>query len=125
VPLPVISLIGRNVPSCGGGYLRYLPYTFTRIAFSRIIKKRPVIVYLHPYEIDNEPYPDFFYNARKSAPVSKKLPMMLYRLGKSSVPGKLDRLLRDYHFIPLIEIIKDYENHNAVSEKYFDPRHGF
>lgn len=65
VPLSVINILGRKLPVCGGGYLRYLPVTFTKYAFSSISKNYPVIVYLHPYELDKNKYPDYFYAARK------------------------------------------------------------
>ena len=41
VPLSVIQVFGKNIPACGGGYLRYLPYSFTDRAMRKIGKERP------------------------------------------------------------------------------------
>ena len=114
VPLPVINLLGNPVPACGGGYLRYFPLGFTKWAFSSIVRNRPVIMYLHPYELDTTNYPDFFYEARKTLKIRKALPLLIYRLGKGTVKGKLDSLLRKHKFIPLTEIIGCLENENAI-----------
>lgn len=43
-----------NLPIAGGGYFRILPYGWTRWGISRVnrLEERPVIFYLHPWEID-------------------------------------------------------------------------
>lgn len=113
-PLPVVSIMGHPFPVCGGGYLRYFPLNLTYWAFSSIVKDRPVIVYLHPYELDTTRYPDFFYSARKTLNIRKSLPLMIYRFKKGTVKDKLDSILHKYKFIPLIEIIKTLETENAI-----------
>ncbi len=114
VPLPVASMMGLSFPVCGGGYLRYFPKEFTNWAFSSIAKDRPVIVYLHPYEIDTARYPDFFYEARKTLSIRKSLPLMIYRFKKGTVKEKLDAILLKYKFTPLIEIIETMEAENSM-----------
>jgi polysaccharide deacetylase family protein (PEP-CTERM system associated) len=118
VPLSVIKIFGKLTPACGGGYLRHLPYIFTKKAFLSIQKRRPVIVYLHPYEIDKEKYPDFFYKARSSASFRKKLPLMFYRLGKNGLETKLDHLLKEFQFKPIIEIIDNLEINGDIPNKH-------
>ncbi|MBE0652829.1 MAG: polysaccharide deacetylase family protein, partial [Bacteroidales bacterium] len=39
-PLSVVNILGREFPSCGGGYLRAFPYFFTDLAFRQIMKQR-------------------------------------------------------------------------------------
>lgn len=53
-PPSTYRLFGQNVPIAGGGYLRLFPLQITRTAMRRINEneKKPVIVYLHPWEID-------------------------------------------------------------------------
>ena len=53
-PPSTYRLFGQNVPIAGGGYLRLFPLQITRTAMRSINKKekKPVIVYLHPWEID-------------------------------------------------------------------------
>jgi polysaccharide deacetylase family protein (PEP-CTERM system associated) len=109
VPLSVVDLAGRTVPACGGGYLRYFPFSMTRRSFRSILKERPVIVYMHPYELDTGRYPDFFYKAKSSLGLKKRIPLSFYRVNKGTVKGKLDRLIGEFPFKPIIEIIEDYE----------------
>jgi len=114
VPLPVIDLLGMNSPACGGGYLRYFPLSFTQWAFSSIVKYRPVVVYLHPYELDTTRYPNHFYSARKTLSVKKSIPLMMYRFKKGTVRGKLDSILNKYKFTTLGNIIELREQENVI-----------
>jgi polysaccharide deacetylase family protein (PEP-CTERM system associated) len=43
-----------NLPVAGGGYFRLLPYWWTRWGIARVnaTEHRPVVFYLHPWEID-------------------------------------------------------------------------
>jgi polysaccharide deacetylase family protein (PEP-CTERM system associated) len=116
VPLSVANFMGRDIPVCGGGYLRHFPYYLTKQYFKSINKKRPVIVYMHPYELDTCKYPNYFYNARSSAPIKKKIPLMLYRLNKGTVKTKLELLIKEFRFLPLNELIEKYENKGIISE---------
>jgi len=109
VPLSVVDLAGRTIPACGGGYLRYFPYNMTRRSFRSILKERPVIVYMHPYELDTGKYPDFFYKAKSSLDLRKRIPLSFYRVNKGTVRRKLESLIGEFPFKPIIEIIEDYE----------------
>jgi polysaccharide deacetylase family protein (PEP-CTERM system associated) len=53
-PPSTYRIFNQNLPIAGGGYLRLLPLTITRTAIKKINEqeKKPVIVYLHPWEID-------------------------------------------------------------------------
>jgi polysaccharide deacetylase family protein (PEP-CTERM system associated) len=53
-PPSTLRFCGVNFPFGGGGYLRLLPYRWTASAIRRLNKvdKQPVMVYLHPWEID-------------------------------------------------------------------------
>lgn len=116
-PISVFRILGNDIPACGGGYLRYFPFALTRMAYKHINKTRPVIVYLHPYELDTLRYPDFFYKAKSTLPLKKRLPISMYRLNKSTVLGKMDKLLKAYSFKPLIEIITELENSGKLTEQ--------
>lgn len=53
IPLSVVTMAGRRLPVCGGGYLRHFPMAVTRWAMRRLERaSRPAVVYLHPYEVD-------------------------------------------------------------------------
>ncbi len=48
--------LGRvNVPIAGGGYFRLLPYAWTRWGIGRVnrLERKPVVFYLHPWELDS------------------------------------------------------------------------
>lgn len=46
-------LTQQNLPVGGGGYLRMLPFWYTRMGFHSATKERlPLIAYIHPWEID-------------------------------------------------------------------------
>jgi polysaccharide deacetylase family protein (PEP-CTERM system associated) len=53
-PPSTYRILGQNLPVAGGGYLRLYPLPFTKAAIRNINtrEKKPVIVYLHPWEID-------------------------------------------------------------------------
>lgn len=114
VPLSVVNLLGRDIPVGGGGYLRYFPYTWTRKSLERISRDRSAIVYLHPYELDTERYPDYYHEAIASSPFRKRLLLSLYRLKKDTVKSKLDRITRDFEFLPLQEIIEQLEKSDRI-----------
>jgi polysaccharide deacetylase family protein (PEP-CTERM system associated) len=53
IPMSCARLLGRKVPCCGGGYFRIYPYALTRRLINACnLQGRPVIFYLHPWEID-------------------------------------------------------------------------
>jgi len=53
IPASTISIMGKNFPVGGGGYLRHSPYWFTSWMVRRLNRQnRPAVVYIHPWEID-------------------------------------------------------------------------
>jgi polysaccharide deacetylase family protein (PEP-CTERM system associated) len=99
VPLSVVRLAGRNWPVAGGGYLRLLPYWTTRWAIRRInAEGRAAVVYVHPYELDEQEMQRF----------RGRIPWRLYlsqSLNRHQTESKLRSLLRDFGFAPVREVI--------------------
>jgi polysaccharide deacetylase family protein (PEP-CTERM system associated) len=56
LPGSTVRYAGQNLPIGGGGYFRLLPYAITRRAIRHVndVEGRPVMFYLHPWEIDPE-----------------------------------------------------------------------
>ncbi len=54
VPITTLRLMGRNLPSSGGGYFRLLPYALSRWMLRRVNREEheSAIFYFHPWEID-------------------------------------------------------------------------
>ena len=53
-PISTFRVVGStNFPVGGGGYLRLLPFWYTRFGFSRVrAEELPLIAYIHPWEVD-------------------------------------------------------------------------
>lgn len=90
--LPVVSVLGFNVPWAGGAYFRLVPYPLYRRGVERATGDEPFIFYFHPWEID----PD--------QPRMSDLPLN-YRLRHYTNVGKaesrLERLLSDFDWEPI------------------------
>ncbi|MGH2395798.1 MAG: DUF3473 domain-containing protein [bacterium] len=96
IPLSVRRIMGRNVPVSGGAYFRIYPYAVTRGNFLAMEREgRPVVFYLHPWELDpDHPRVAFDWRARATH----------YANLRSTEP-KLRRLLREFEFGPLSEVV--------------------
>lgn len=107
VPLSVTSLGPRLVPALGGSYFRLLPLSLSRALFRKIQAKRPVIMYLHPYEIDREPYPDFYIRELNQAPLKTRLRMRSFWLRRNSLFDRYERLLSEFRFAPICTLLPE------------------
>lgn len=94
-PVATISIAGRNFPVGGGGYLRILPYFYTRLGLLHLNSKEHfrAILYIHPWEVD----PD---QPRIAARQRSRLRQYT---GLKTTAGKLERLLGDFRFAPIAE----------------------
>ncbi len=90
VPASTFRLFGKNFPIAGGGYLRHMPFWYTRMITRQMNRVgQPVVVYLHPWEIDPDP------------PRIQGLSFLqrLRSYGSTSIMGmKLARLLDEFSF---------------------------
>jgi polysaccharide deacetylase family protein (PEP-CTERM system associated) len=87
---------GAVTPVGGGAYLRLLPYCYTSAGIRRInqTEGKPACIYFHPWEIDP---------AQPRLARSGIARLRTYT-GIRSMPGKLNRLLSDFHFSSLQEV---------------------
>jgi polysaccharide deacetylase family protein (PEP-CTERM system associated) len=89
LPMSCAEVFGRKVPCSGGGYFRLFPYAATRALMRRCNQQgRPVIFYLHPWEIDPE-------QPRVSMPALRKF---RHYHNLELTLRRLDRLLTDFRF---------------------------
>lgn len=107
VPLTTVNYFGKDIPACGGGYFRAFPYFFTDQTFKKVLKKRPVNVYLHPYEIDPPPFQKFYMDEVKYSSFKNKLQLKAYWYNRKSVIPKLARLLKTYKFSTMRDVINE------------------
>ena len=95
-PPSVLRFPFRNIPFAGGIYLRLLPYAFVRWAMRRFRRNgQPAVVYIHPPEFDPE-------KPRLPMPFAKRV---LHYARLDALRVKVPRLLHDFAFAPLGEII--------------------
>jgi polysaccharide deacetylase family protein (PEP-CTERM system associated) len=97
-PAATVRWAGMNMPFGGGGYFRILPYrwTWTALKWVNHYERRPAICYLHPWEID----PD---QPRIPGPM---LNHVRHYGNLAYTEPKLRRLLRDFSFAPLINVLR-------------------
>jgi len=98
-PMSTVSFGKTRAPVGGGAYLRFLPYWYTSWSTAFLNKRlaQPVCVYLHPWEIDvNQPRIDGALTAR-----------IRHYFGLSGMESKLRRLLSEFEFAPLGELVAE------------------
>lgn len=101
-PLSTLRFWKWNFPVAGGGYLRLLPYTVVKQSVAWLNRKqKPVIIYLHPWELD---------------PAQPKIPNLPARtrfrhyLNLHTTGNKLRKLVHDFEFGPIRDVLKLYEH---------------
>lgn len=95
-PITTLRVLGRNIPVAGGAYFRIFPYLVTRTALRTINRGgHPAVFYIHPWEID----PD-----HPRIDVPKRIAATHYANLGATEP-RLRRLLRDFRFAPMREVL--------------------
>lgn len=98
-PISTLRIAGMNIPIAGGGYLRFFPYPFTRWGIQQLNQKehQPVVVYLHPWEIDPE-------QPRIRAKLRSRF---RHYCNLKKTEGRLMGLLRVFRFGTMAEVLRD------------------
>ena len=97
-PIGTARFLGVNVPIGGGGYFRLCPLTLTRLGFEHVnvVERRPVMFYLHPWEMDpGQPRPRMAWHHR----------FRLY-VGIESQAAKLAALFDRFRFGTAHEVLR-------------------
>jgi polysaccharide deacetylase family protein (PEP-CTERM system associated) len=96
-PPSTVHSCGMNFPVAGGGYFRLLPYRLTAWAIRHINEKenQPALLYLHPWEVDPE-------QPRIAACWRSRF---RHYQNLHSTEGKLARLLDDFSWAPMSEVL--------------------
>lgn len=108
VPMSVVTFLGKNLPACGGGYLRHFPYIVTKWAIKRIQQQRPAIVYMHPYEIDTADLPFQTVNLSNAQKTKSCTFHKIQMRNRRTVKEKFLRLLDEFQFCPIIRLIWNF-----------------
>ncbi len=98
-PVACCHLLGKRIPIGGGGYFRLWPYLFIRNAWKQLERVgRSGIVYMHPHEYD----PREMAAYRGQVPLKRRIQQ---GLGRMAFPHKIDRLLKEFSFGPMNEVL--------------------
>lgn len=107
VPMSTVTVLGKALPAAGGGYIRHFSYAVTKWAIKRIQKQRPVIVYMHPCEIETELRS---FSTEHLAPEDKSRSLKHHKLqlrNRHTMPQKVSKLLSQFDFAPLKKVISE------------------
>jgi polysaccharide deacetylase family protein (PEP-CTERM system associated) len=94
-PLTVCSIGPVRIPAAGGVYLRLIPYPVFRSLLRRVAKRRPFVIYVHPWET---------YAATPRYPLPFVERFGLYTNIRHA-RRRLERLLHDFSFAPVREVL--------------------
>lgn len=97
-PPSTVRIAGMNVPMAGGGYFRLMPYPVFRWGLRRINDSdhQPAIFMVHAWEVDPE------------QPVIQgtRLNIWRHRNNLRRTEARLERLLGDFRFAPVREVLQ-------------------
>lgn len=95
-PLSVYKFLNRNIPISGGIHFRIIPYQLLRYAIRKINQKRPIIMYIHPWETyPNTPQINLPYKMR-----------FVSYYGIDHTLKKFEKLLKEFKFTTIKDVLK-------------------
>jgi len=98
ITIPVLKFMNKKIPWGGGGYFRILPYQIYKRGIKKILNDySSFLFYLHPWELD------------PTQPRIKKIKWhykLRHYTGLKSTENKLRKLLTDFSFVPVREILE-------------------
>jgi hypothetical protein len=96
IPPSTVSICGMRVPIGGGGYFRIFPYWVFRTLFRKAeTTNSPLVTYFHPWEVD----PD------QPRMEGSCLSRFRHYTNLHRTHERLSRLLNDFSFAPIKEVI--------------------
>jgi polysaccharide deacetylase family protein (PEP-CTERM system associated) len=99
-PMTVFKIGPIRIPISGGFYLRVLPYFIIKILLKLINRTRPFVIYFHPWEIYSK------------TPRIEEIGVINYFItyfGINSFLKKIEKLLQDFQFTSIHNIIKTHK----------------
>ncbi len=103
VPITTLPFLNKNLPCGGGGFFRFYPYFFSKLAIDRInsAEQKAAIFYFHPWEIDpNQP---------KQSGLSFKTQFRHY-LNLTRMEARLKKLIHDFEWNTMENVFLDAQN---------------
>lgn len=119
LPATTYPLMGKEITISGGSYLRLLPKSLLFNWLERLEKKdKNIMIYLHPYEFDNQ-YLDVSANFPRGHSVSKlkiQLLNLRWNILKSTIVPKVKEILLHKKFKTCLEIAIEIDSLNNQSK---------
>lgn len=108
VPITTLRLLGRNLPSSGGGYFRLLPYALSRWMLRQVNHQdgESGVFYFHPWEIDLE--------QPRIDGINPKTRFRHY-VNIARMPSRLNQLLGDFKWGRMDHIFLNQEARHAAA----------
>jgi polysaccharide deacetylase family protein (PEP-CTERM system associated) len=100
-PPMTLRFAGTNLPIAGGGYLRLAPYWLIHLGIKKSAIDAARVFYFHPYELD----PSDIRLQHKSTSVTTLIYWCQQIMGRKDNPAKLKRLLSEFKFVSIKEIL--------------------
>jgi len=104
-PPATVRILGTNLPIAGGGYLRLVPYRIVAWAIRKSRSRHTRIFYFHPYELDPKDI-EMKHKVRSLGSMTYWLQQIA---GRKSNPNKLKRLLSEFRFTSINEVLSNLE----------------
>ncbi len=99
IPMSIVEMLGRRTSLFGGGYMRLASKRMIKWGINKLrAARQPLIVYIHPREIDPE---------QPRLPLGPLRRFKCYVNVNSMLP-KLKWLCRSYRFCTLLQMVEDY-----------------
>jgi polysaccharide deacetylase family protein (PEP-CTERM system associated) len=105
---PTVARYGKlALPVGGGGYFRLYPYSLSRLLLSRVARRerRPFMFYVHPWEVDP---------GQPRLRAGSRLSRFRHYVNLASTERKLDRLLQDFPFGRMCDVLADVQPQPAL-----------
>ena len=99
VPPAVAEVAGVRLPVGGGAYLRALPSWLARRLLARIRRERPLVLYVHPWELDPG-------TPRVALPPAARAATYV---GIGGALKKLAALVAEFPFVPIADVVDAWE----------------
>ncbi|WP_078060443.1 polysaccharide deacetylase family protein [Desulfotomaculum copahuensis] len=94
-PATVMNFVGKLMPISGGFYFRIFPLWFIKYALRRVILQRPIIFYIHPWDLYVDvPRINLHF-----------LPKIITYYGLKYAMKKFELLLNEFNFRPIKEVL--------------------
>ena len=101
-PLTTTRHLGRNLPICGGGYMRLLPGGVVEAAVREVNRQgHPAVIYMHPYEMDCN---EIAVLKERGWPIDP-MTYLKQTLFRGLFPGRLRRLLTRLRFSSMQDVL--------------------